>query len=174
MSASRVLFFTAVLIVAAAASWLYVSRHAQSPAGERLTIYYTKMDGQTEVPWTVSLRPQQPGESSDEHRANAALYAAVQAVAGPPSTVEAIRFPSGTQVRAVHVTGSNADVDLSPEVQSSGGGSFGESGEFKALVWTMTALPDVDSVSIRIAGARTAVLPGGHLELDKPLRRSDW
>ncbi|GAC1501844.1 MAG: hypothetical protein NVS1B14_06430 [Vulcanimicrobiaceae bacterium] len=174
MSASRVLFFTAVLIVVAAASWVYVSRHARNAVGEHLTVYYTKMDGQTEVPWTVSLRPQQAGESSDEHRANAALYAAVRAVAGPPSTVEAIRFPSGTMVRAVRVTGSNADVDLSPQVQSSSGGSFGESGEFKALVWTLTALPEIDSVSVRIAGARTAVLPGGHLELDKPLRRSDW
>lgn len=146
----------------------------RSPIGDRITIYYTKIDGTTETPWTVSMRSQVSGESAAEHLQNAALYAAVQAVAGPPSTVEAVRFPPGTQVNSVHVTSSIAEVDLSNAVKSQAGGSFGESGEFKSLVWTLTSLPGIDGVGIRVDGQRLAVLPGGHLDLEKPLHRSDW
>ena len=120
------------------------------------------------------MRPQQHGESAAEHLQNAATYAAVQAVAGPPGTVDAIRFPPGTRVRSVRVDGSTVDVDLSSGVENQSGGSFGESAEFKSLVWTLTALPGIDAVGIRIEGSRVDTLPGGHLELDKPLRRADW
>lgn len=174
MSNSRILFLAALFAVIAAIAYFLLVKHQQSPIGEQITIYYTKVDGTTEVPWNVTMRPQLKGESVAEHLNNAALYAAVQAVAGPPGTTDAIRFPAGTRVHSVRVTGSTAQVDLSPEVKSSGGGSFGESGEFKALVWTLTALPGIDSVAIRVDGQSLDALPGGHLELDKPLHRSDW
>lgn len=174
MSRSRVFLLIGLFIAVSAASWLYLSAIHKSPVGDSLTVYYTKVDGTTEVPWTVSMRPQAGNESGAEHLQNAALYAAVQAVAGPPGTVEAIRFPSGTQVRSVTVTGKTADVDLSGEVKNTGGGSFGESGEFKALVWTLTQLPGIEAVGIRVDGRKLDALPGGHLALDQPLRRTDW
>ena len=173
MRNSRVFLLLAVFVLVVTAAWLYFSKKSSTPIDEHITVYYTKNDGSSEVPWSVSMRPQTAGESGAEHLQNTALYAAVQAVAGPPSTVPAIRFPIGTVVKSVHVTGSTADVDLSGAIKS-GTGSFEESGEFKALVWTLTALPNVDSVGIRIDGGRLDSLPGGHLELDKPLRRSDW
>ena len=173
VSNSRVFLLLALFVLVLAGTWFYLSKKYHNPIGDSLTVYYTKNDGTTEVPWTVSMRPPNHGESGEEHLANAALYAAVQAVAGPPSTTPAIRFPVGTVVGSVHVTGSTAEVDLTGAVKS-GTGSFDESGEFKSLVWTLTALPNIDAVGIRIDGQRLNSLPGGHLELDKPLRRSDW
>jgi spore germination protein GerM len=155
-----------------AASWFFLSRQS-SPVGGQLTVYYTKADGQSEIPWSVSMRPQASGESAAEHLHNAALYAATQAVAGPASNVNAVRFPTGTHVLSVDVTGSTAVVDLSKEVESQTG-TFGESGEFKSLVWTLTGLPGIHAVGVRIAGEKLSTLPGGHLELDQPLQRSDF
>ncbi len=173
MRSSRVFFFIGLLIVAAAGSWLYLS-HQRSPIGDHITVFYTAgSDGKTETPWSVSMRPQERGESSAEHLHNAALYAATQAIAGPPSSIQAVRFPIGTHLRSIDVTGSTANIDLSDEVKTQTG-TFGEDGEFKALVWTLTALPGIDAVGIRVSGQRLDTLPGGHLELDTPLHRSDW
>lgn len=174
MRNSRIVFLALLFIVVAVAAWVFLTARSKSPLGDHISVYYTKYDGTSEVAWPVSLRPQARDETPGERLQNAALYGAVQAVAGPPPTVEAIRFPAGTHVRAVRVTGSNADVDLSPEVKSQSGGSLGETGEFKGLVWTLTGLPGIASVSVRVDGRRLDALPGGHLELDKPLRRSDW
>jgi N-acetylmuramoyl-L-alanine amidase len=162
-----------VLVIIAGIVW-YVEAHRPSPAGNHITVYYTKDDGTTEVPWSVSMRPQQSGESSAEHLRNTVLYAATQAVAGPPSSIAAVRFPEGTHVLSADVNQSTATVDLSNEVKNQSGGVLGESGAFKSLVWTLTALPGVSQVAIRVQGQTLSTLPGGHLELDEPLRRSDW
>ena len=69
------------------------------------------------------------------------VYAAVQAVAGPPSDIAAVHFPAGTRVRDVNVNGSTATVDLSREVGSASGGTFQENAEFKGLVYTLTGIP---------------------------------
>ena len=174
MKTSRALFLLVVFVLAALVAWIVVQQRNRSAIGERITVYYTKLDGTTEVPWTITMRPQASGESGAERLHNAALYAAVQAVAGPSSTIDAIRFPPGTHVRSVLVDGSTAVVDLSPEVRLAAGGSLGESGEFKSLVWTLTGLPGINAVAIRIDGQHIDALPGGHLALDTPLRRSDW
>lgn len=162
-----------MLVIAAGVSW-YVAAHRRSPIGDHITVYYTKTDGTTEVPWTVSMRPQQSGESSSEHLRNTVLYAATQTIAGPPSTVSAVRFPPGTHVLSVNVNDSTAVVDLSGEVKTLATGVFSESGAFKSLVWTLTALPGISQVAIRVQGQTLSTLPGGHFEIDEPLRRSDW
>lgn len=170
MRNSRVFFLLALLIAVAAVAW-YLSSHRASP-GE-VTVYYSKVDGQSEIPWTISMRKQQSGESAAAYAQYVALYAASQAVAGPPSDVTAIRFPAGTRVLSVRVDGTTATVDLSPEVNHPSG-ALNEGGEFKALIWTLTALPGIDSVAVRVAGSKVATLNGGSFELDEPLRRSDW
>jgi hypothetical protein len=162
-----------LLLVVAAATWYYVSQHA-GRGGETIAIHFTKLDGKTLGEVRVSLRPRQSGESAAEHLHNTVLYAAVQAVAGPPNDVQAIRFPPGTRVIGVSVDGSTATVDLSKEVEAQAGGSFGENGEFKGLVYTVTGIPGIDAVQITVDGSRLETLPGGHLELDQPLHRSDW
>ncbi len=173
MKAGRLLLLVVLLIAVAAGSWLYFSRRQPAAPG-RLVVYYTKVDGHSLGTWTVSMRQPQPGESAAEHQHNVATIAAVQAVAGPPSDVQAIRFPPGTRVNGVTVNGTVATVDLSNEVTTQSGGSFGEIGEFKGLVYTLTGIPNVDAVQVTVAGHKLQTLPGGHLELDTPLRRSDW
>lgn len=170
MRNSRVFFLLALLIAAAAIAWYFTSHRAS--AGE-ISIYYTKIDGQSEIPWAISVRPQSSGESAVERLQYLVLYAAAQSVAGPPPNVTAIRFPVGTRVLSATVDGTTAMVDLSAEVNQRSGAS-NESGEFKGLIWTLTALPGIDRVAVRVAGAKVATLPGGSFELDEPLRRSDW
>jgi len=170
---SRFFLWIALIAIVAGVGW-YWSSHRRSAIGDHITVYYTKDDGKTEVPWTVSMRPQQQGESPAEHLHNTVLYAATQAVAGPASNIAAVHFPPGTHVLTADVNDSTASVDLSGEVKNQTGGVQGESGAFKALVWTLTALPGINQVAIRVQGQKLNTLPGGHLELDEPLRRSDW
>ena len=166
---SRALVLLVLCAVAVATGWLWNHHLATTtPAADGVDVYYTKADGTTLVPWHVSLGPARD-------RPSVAFYAATQAVTGPPVGIDAVRFPSGTRVRAVDVQGSTADVDLSKEVAKSAEGGFAESAEFKALVWTLTqpAL-GITSVKVRINGERVATLPGGHLSLDEPLSRSSF
>jgi spore germination protein GerM len=142
--------------------------------GTSLTVYYTKLDGSTLGTWDVSVRAPAAGESSAEALHDLVTYAAVQAVAGPPAQTDAVRFPPGTRVRNVALNDTTALVDLSKEVGSGSGGSFEENGEFKGLVYTLTGIPSINAVQITIEGRTVETLPGGHLELDAPLRRSDW
>jgi spore germination protein GerM len=164
----RSIALAALFVVAIAAGW-WVYTHRTTSAADHITVYYTKLDGSTEVPWTVSLGPARDPQS-------VAFYAATQAIAGPPAGTDAVRFPPGTHVLGVTINGSTADVDISKEVEGLAGGSFAEGAAFKSLVWTMTGLPGVHitSVTIRVDGARIPTLPGGHFELDEPLTRSSW
>jgi spore germination protein GerM len=163
----RALIFVALGAFAVFLVYRFVSGRPSSTVGSTVTVYYCKLDGETLVPWTVSL-----GAARD--LSSVAFYAATQAVAGPPSGTDAIRFPSGTVVRAVDVSKATATVNLSQAVAATGGGSFAEAGEFKALVWTLTALPGIHAVQIRVEGRALPTLPGGHLELDEPLARSSF
>lgn len=173
MRSTRLPVLLVLLVVVALASWYYRSQRVTSNA-ETIAVYYTKLDGTSLSDVRVSLRPPLPGESAAEHRHNAVLYAAVEAVAGPPNGIEAIRFASGTRVLGAAVNGSTATIDLSKEVAHQAGGTFGENGEFKALVYTVTGIAGIDAVQVTVAGARLETLPGGHLELDQPLHRSDF
>jgi spore germination protein GerM len=165
MRATRAAALVLLLVAVAAASWWFFGRHSSGP--DSVAVYYTKADGTTVVPWTVSLGPARDPRS-------VAFYSAVQAVAGPPAGVEAVRFPPGTTVLSVNVAGSTAGVDPSKDVGTAVEGSFSEIAEFKALVYTLTALPGISSVRVSVAGQSVATLPGGHLELDEPLTRQSF
>jgi spore germination protein GerM len=162
----RALAIFALLVVAMFAGYRYF-KHSQKSPGNAVAVYYTKTDGRTLGRWNVSL-----GTARD--LASVAFYATVQALAGPPPDIEAVRFPPGTIARTVRVNGSTATVDLGGAIASEQSGSFAEDGEFKALVWTLTALPGISAVQVRLDGARVPTLPGGHLELDEPLTRQSW
>ena len=165
MRSLRILILVALFTGAALAGWWYIGH--RPAAGDSVTVYYTKLDGQSEVPWTVTL-----GSARDLK--SVAFYTATQALAGPAPGIDAIRFPAGTHVNAIDVEGSTVHVDVSQEIASSAAGGLSEDGEFKSLVWTLTALPGIKSVRITIGGAKVATLPGGHFELDEPLSRSSW
>lgn len=172
-NAGRIVALIVVLALVAGIAGYEISLHFK-PAVSVVSVYYTKMDGTSMGTFTVSQRPPLAGESATEHLHDVALYAAVSALAGPPGGTEAIRFPPGTRVQGVTVQGSTATVDLSREITRQAGGSFGEDGEFKALVYTLTGVPGIDAVKVTIDGATLPTLPGGHVELDQPLHRSDW
>ena len=167
MRATRAAALVLLLVAVAAASWWFFGRHANEPSVGPRSIITKAADGTTLVPWTVSLGPARDRQS-------VAFYAAVQAVAGPPAGVDAVRFPPGTTVLSANVDGSTVDVDLSKTVGAAVEGSFNEAAEFKALVYTLTALPGISSVRVSVAGERLATLPGGHLELDEPLTRQSF
>lgn len=173
MRSTRPLVLAVLLAIVAAGTWYVLSNRASRTA-ETLGVYYTKLDGNSLGQMRVSLRPRAADESAGEHLHNTAFYAAVQAVAGPPNDVQAIRFPPGTRVGNVSVDGTTATVDLSKDVERQAGGTFGENGEFKALVYTLTGINGIDAVQILVDGNRLETLPGGHLELDQPLHRSDF
>src|ERR1700735_2980551 len=143
MRATRAVALVLLLVAVAAASWWFFGRRASGPSS--VVVYYAKAaDGTTLVPWRVSLGPARD-------RRSVAFYAAVQAVAGPPAGVDAVRFPRGTSVLGATVDGSTANVDLSKEAGTAVEGSFNEAGEFKALVYTLTALPGIASVRVSLA-----------------------
>ena len=143
MRATRAAALVLLLVAVAAGSWWFFGRHASEP--DSVAVYYTKADGTTLVPWNVSLGPARD-------RRSVAFYAAVQAVAGPPAGIDAVRFPRGTNVLGATVDGSTVAVDLSKDVGAAVEGSFNEAAEFKALVYTLTALPGISSVRVSVAG----------------------
>ncbi len=169
MRSQRLIAIVAVAAVALLSVWFINQRHAAGDGGS-IVVYYTKADGTSEVPWRVTLGPARDPKS-------VAFYAAAQVLAGPASDVDAVRFPAGTHVRALDISGSTVDVDLSGEVAKSAQGGFAENALFKSLVWTLTdkkTLPGIDAVRIRVDGTRVATLPGGHFELDEPLARTTF
>ena len=173
MRSPRLPILVVLLAIIAAGTWYFLS-HRTAHNAETIAIYFTKEDGTTLGAVRVSMRPRQSGESAAEHLHNTVLYAAVQAVAGPPNGIRAVRFPPGTRVLGISVDGSTATVDLSKEVEGQGSGSYGENGEFKGLVYTLTGIRGIDAVQVVVGGARLETLPGGHLELDQALHRSDF
>jgi spore germination protein GerM len=152
--------------VAVAVTFFVLHGHRET-APDHITVYYTELDGRTLGSYLVTL-----GVAHDP--ASVAFYAAVQALAGPPPNVRAVRFPAGTFAHGVSIEGSTAIVDLSGAIKQGAGGSFAELAEFKSLVWTLTALPGIASVRVKVDGAPLVTLPGGHLELDEPLTRANW
>ncbi len=167
MTTRRALPLIIAFATAIAASIAYFNRPRPAPLASTIRVYYAKPDGQTLVPYPVTLGP--AGDTK-----SVLFYAATQCLAGPPETMKAIRFPNGTHVRALDVQGKTVDLDLSGDVKTSAEGTFAEEGEFKALVWTLTDRPDIDTVRIRVDGVRVPTLPGGHLELDQPLTRASF
>ncbi len=162
---SRAVAILAIFVVAGFLGYWFAGRR-QAPSHD-VTVYYVRGDGESLGSWNVSL-----GKARD--RTSVAFYATAQAVAGPPPSVEAVRFPAGTIVRAVRIDGTSALVDLGGAIARPQAGSLTETAEFKGLVYTLTALPRVTSVAVRIDGSRVASLAGGHFELDEPLTRASF
>jgi spore germination protein GerM len=93
---------------------------------------------------------------------------------GTPAMTSAI--PEGTTVLGVTVDGGVATVDLSGEFDD-GGGSAGMFARLAQVVYTMTRLDDVDSVSFSIEGEPVTTFSSEGIELDGPQTRdqyTDW
>jgi hypothetical protein len=79
-------------------------------------------------------------------------------------------WPNGAQVRNVSIAGNTATVDISGAATSNVGAQAAEIA-VQQLVWTVTAVPNVDSVTILLDGTPAAQL-WGHVDISKPLRRA--
>jgi hypothetical protein len=90
-------------------------------------------------------------------------------VVGTPAISTAI--PAGTLGGSVDE--GVATVNLSGEFDD-GGGSFGMFARLAQVVFTLTRLPDIDSVAFEIEGEPVTVFSSEGIELDGPQQRDDY
>jgi germination protein M len=90
---------------------------------------------------------------------------------GIPAISTAI--PQGTQALGGSVESGVATVNLSGEFDD-GGGSFSMFARLAQVVYTMTRLPDIDSVVFEIDGEPVTVFSSEGIELDGPQQRDDY
>lgn len=88
----------------------------------------------------------------------------MEALLGGPDEFETdigmqTEIPEGTQLLGVEVDGGEAIVDLSSEFES-GGGSLSMQARVGQVVFTLTAIDSIESVSIRIAGEDVDAIGG--------------
>jgi hypothetical protein len=91
--------------------------------------------------------------------------------AGTPSISTAI--PEETQALGGSAEAGIATVNLSGEFDD-GGGSFGMFARLAQVVYTLTRLPDIDSVAFEIEGEPVTVFSAEGIELDGPQQRDDY
>jgi spore germination protein GerM len=168
MKVLRAFAIVALLGIAAYVGYRAFVPSAPSGATKMLTAYFVKPETEALAKYSVSLNP----KTTDID--GVAFYATAQVIAGPPAEISAIRFPTGTVARSVHVSAETATVDLGGNIAASPDGSFAESGQFKALVWTLTGISGISAVQVTIDGAKVPTLPGGHFEIDEPLSRKSF
>jgi len=96
-------------------------------------------------------------------------------LAGPTAAERAsgvtTQIPVGTTLRSVSIEGNTAIVDLSKQFES-GGGSLSMQLRVAEVVYTLTTLPDVDAVTIRIDGKAVAGIGGEGVKVDNIGRES--
>ncbi|HXM17597.1 MAG TPA: GerMN domain-containing protein [Candidatus Tumulicola sp.] len=134
----------------------------------KITVFYCKAGTEELMPVDYTAKASLDG-------AQVANYATDQLLAGPSVGRDAVAlFPIGTQA-SVTLSGGTATVNLIGPIQkSSSVGTSDEVAMFKALVYTLTGLPNVKEVQVLVGGQKVAALPGGHLELDQPLTRETF
>ena len=92
-------------------------------------------------------------------------------VAGVPSISTAI--PEGSRALGGSVDDGVATVNLSGEFDD-GGGSFSMFARLAQVVYTLTRLPEIDSVLFEIDGEQVTVFSSEGIELDGPQQRDDY
>ncbi|MBI4933782.1 MAG: GerMN domain-containing protein [Actinobacteria bacterium] len=100
----------------------------------------------------------------------------MEAVLAGPTPEEAARglmtmIPEGTEVLGVDVQGSEATVNLSSEFES-GGGSLSMTMRVAQVVYTVSQLPDVDTVRFQIDGEPRTMIGGEGIMVDPASRES--
>lgn len=98
----------------------------------------------------------------------------MEALLAGPTAAEAAKgiitlIPEGTEVLGVDVQGSEATVNLSSEFES-GGGSLSMTMRIAQVVYTLSQLPDVDTVRFQIEGEPRAMIGGEGIMVDPATR----
>jgi spore germination protein GerM len=160
----RVLFWLAVIAVAAAAIWWMQVR----PAERRVEVYFVdQADGAGTV---VAVERVATGRTPE-----ALLRAALEALLAGPLQEERARgltteIPPGTRLLGVRVRDGVAMVDVSAEV-GGGGGSSSMQGRLWQIVYTATQLPAARQVRLLLDGREEETLGGEGVLIDRPLSR---
>src|SRR5579872_2329602 len=143
-------------------------RGAEPPPTNQITVYYSKAGSDTLVAFHYSAAPGLSGAAR-------AQYAVEQLLAGPlDPAADLLTFPPDTRAK-VSLKEATAVVDLTGSITkrfSRGAGD--EAGLFKSLTYTVTDIPGITAVQIRLNGVVVPSLPGGQLELDEPLSRTTF
>ncbi len=79
-------------------------------------------------------------------------------------------WPNGARVANVTLAGNTATVDITGAASANLGSQAAEIA-VQQLVWTVTAVPNIDAVTILLDGSPAAEI-WGHVDLSKPLRRA--
>jgi spore germination protein GerM len=132
-------------------------RGSVNPRQLSVVVYFVRTD-----PSGTLLRPIRLGEVS--RQATSALttpQVAMRALLEGPTTAERARFrtaiPAETQVLGVTVNGGVADVNLTAQFEAAEAEII-QLVRVAQVVWTLTELPDVDSVRFRIHGVAQPVI----------------
>ena len=138
-----------------------------APDGLRaVTVYFANPDGQRLVPVTRYVLP-------DSGLARGALLALL---AGPSAEDPAglgSAAPAGTRLLGIVIRDSAATVDLSRAFES-GAGSAAVRMRLAQLTYTLTRLPAVRVVRLRLEGKPSSVFSAEGLEISGGLRRADF
>lgn len=143
-------------------------RGAPPPPTDQITVYYSKAGSDTLVAFHYSAAPGLAG-------APRAQYAVEQLLAGPlDPAADLLTFPPDTRAK-VTLHDATADIDLSGSITKRfSRGADDEAGLFKSLTYTVTDIPGITALQIRLNGQVVPALPGGQLELDEPLSRATF
>ena len=143
-------------------------RAAAPPPPDQVTVYFCKAGTDSLVAFHYSAAK----NASPEARAQSAV---AQLLAGPVDPNPALlTFPADTRAK-ITVSDTIADVDLSGSItRRYSGGAGDEAGLFKSLTYTVTDIPGITAIQIRLNGLVAPALPGGQLELDEPLSRATF
>lgn len=132
-----------------------------------LSVYFGDAQAERVVPSTRYLDP-------DSGLARAAVLALL---AGPDATDRTrglhSAIPSGSRLLGITVRDSIATVDLTRAFES-GGGTASMSIRLAQLVYTLTRVPGVRAVKLRLDGVPVTTFSGEGLELEPVMKRADF
>jgi len=119
---------------------------------------------------TMVRRPLSPDRAPLEQALEALL-------SGPNGTERAAglqtMIPPGTKALSAKTEKGTAAIVFNRRLEAYGGGSSRVEGMIDQIVYTITEVPGVKSVWIKMAGEQELVLGGEGLVIDKPLSRAD-
>ena len=161
----RLIIFLVLAAALGAAGYYFLGSSHQAPEGPQLVLYFFRGDG--------ALKPvMRPLETSpDPAQAIRAL------IAGPsPEEISAgysTQIPTGVRLLSFKASNMTAEVNLSRELASYGGGAARVQGLLAQIVYTATEFRGIAKVKLLVNGSSDVVLGGEGLVVDKPMGRGD-
>ena len=142
----------------AVVAYFLLQESSEEDGGPHLVPVYRESDGDGASPAELALEALLAGPTGEERE-------------GIPGMSTAI--PDSTRLRGVDVSGGVASVDLSSEYDD-GGGTASMQARLAQVVYTVTRLPDIESVQFSIEGEPVSVFSSEGIELSGPQARQHY